>query len=299
MKTSKFTLIELLVVIAIIAILAAILLPALRKAREKVYVAACSNNQRQLYLAMCNYAMDHDGGICRNDCGRGNGSWKNIPANVCNDRAVGTPKAVIGHGVWFLDSTITTDVLFCPGSMKYYGGGPWVNSWTMTHRMRAWSQNASAQKFFHSGGLEGSCHREASNLSSYHVNQATRFDYYYTAYTKRMNALRNIKGMSSKLPLMADTNLWDGSGLSYMPHFGKGLNLTAGDGSVRYLTAATVINTGIEAAQHGKCDVWGANWYPWAGANKFGDPWMGTGAQRMAPAYDLTIFSALHYWLNK
>ncbi len=57
----SFTLIELLVVVAIIAILAAMLLPVLGRAREEARVAACTGNTKQLHLAQIMYADDHDG----------------------------------------------------------------------------------------------------------------------------------------------------------------------------------------------------------------------------------------------
>jgi prepilin-type N-terminal cleavage/methylation domain-containing protein len=60
MKTKQsFTLIELLVVIAVIAILAALLLPALSRARASSRRAACTSNVRQINLAVHLYADDH------------------------------------------------------------------------------------------------------------------------------------------------------------------------------------------------------------------------------------------------
>jgi prepilin-type N-terminal cleavage/methylation domain-containing protein/prepilin-type processing-associated H-X9-DG protein len=66
-KQKAFTLIELLVVIAIIAVLMAILMPALNRAREQGKRTVCMSNLKQLMLAWVLYADDHDQSIV-NSC---------------------------------------------------------------------------------------------------------------------------------------------------------------------------------------------------------------------------------------
>lgn len=70
-----FTLIELLVVMGVIAVLAAVLLPALSKARQMSQRARCLSNIRQLQVAQIAYAADHDDLLIAAGDGTEQGSW--------------------------------------------------------------------------------------------------------------------------------------------------------------------------------------------------------------------------------
>jgi prepilin-type N-terminal cleavage/methylation domain-containing protein/prepilin-type processing-associated H-X9-DG protein len=81
MKSKGFTLIELLVVIAIIAILMAILMPALNRAREQGQRSACLNNLKQLQLAWIAYAGDNDDKIVNGEAEYGTAGVTSTPTS--------------------------------------------------------------------------------------------------------------------------------------------------------------------------------------------------------------------------
>jgi prepilin-type N-terminal cleavage/methylation domain-containing protein/prepilin-type processing-associated H-X9-DG protein len=109
----SFTLIELLVVIAIIAILAAMLLPALNKAREMAKAISCTSNLKQIGTAWIMYTTDFN-------------DW--VPA--------------IHSGIWTGDSANAVTTYYWPSMIKPYTG-------TKTSYANRWTERLYANTVFH------------------------------------------------------------------------------------------------------------------------------------------------------
>ncbi len=120
-NSGRFTLIELLVVIAIIAILMALLLPALREARSMTYRVSCLSNMKQLGAATLMYANDFQGQIPYSKAMYHVGNWIRYSGHADDQYNAYHPNGLLGQGLSSGPAYASADLFSCPGKRPGMG----------------------------------------------------------------------------------------------------------------------------------------------------------------------------------
>lgn len=114
-----FTLIELLVVVALIAILAAMLLPALGRAKGRSQSIACRSNLKQLQLAWTMYADDYTDLMCPNSSSAPSGIWRSEPGSWVTGNAQQDSSPTTIEGGSLFRYTQSLGLYHCPADRSF------------------------------------------------------------------------------------------------------------------------------------------------------------------------------------
>ena len=260
-----FTLVELLVVIAIVSMLAALLLPALAKARESGQRAVCASNERQMGQAMFMYADDFNDAVsCSYPFGQDTvGKISTFAVQVYSKAGAGDSTPGANHGLWVYAGYIPGRLLECPSHTVAFDD-----------RWKAWktilfnwkrglppgNPNDVGSSYAFNGGLtrtlwsysNGRPWKRGSILG---VNDYT-YGYPITPW--------KLGQLDPAWPILADLRMtgfngsqggWgfgggpgtaQGSGIASINHFGDGFNVLKADGSVRWIPNSIPVSSYLD-----------------------------------------------------
>ncbi len=133
-KKKAFTLIELLVVIAVIALLMAILMPALRAAKDQAKKTVCTVHIKGLVIAVRMYADDHEG---QTHNAPNNGLWDNAHESPLVPKEYGPNDSMAYWGIAYAPYADNKKIFHCPGMKRVDDWPEWGAPWGL-----------AAQKYF-------------------------------------------------------------------------------------------------------------------------------------------------------
>jgi prepilin-type N-terminal cleavage/methylation domain-containing protein len=253
----SFTLIELLVVIAIISLLAALLLPSLKSARERGRRAVCASNERQLGLAMNMYANDFNDAISYS-YPTGYDASGPVSAFGFTVYGWGTTPAP-NHGLWVYYKYATGSLLLCPSQTIAYD-----NNWTtMRASLLKWKGGApTASGLWSAYAFNGGLTR---SLWGYSGGRPWSQGATSTTYRCSVPPWR-LSRMDTAWPILADLRTYGlsaGGGGSWgyggdcisVNHYAEGYNVLKADGAVRWITLYSPNNINTPAQAYGSSIV--------------------------------------------